>query len=267
MGVGLSYNFNAYDPDDNPDQIVIGSSENVFFELSLEGQVFLSPRFDLVFGADFLHFSNGRSRTPQYGMNLVSTNAKLRYNFRPRIRKQGIDKSLAIRPEFVAHPDLDFSPRWEFYIFGNGGVATPREYWEYRDVYYTMASFGFDVARHYSYRAKVGLGLDITYDESITEMMYDLDGILPHEVSTGEKFVYGIHLGHEYMVQRWTVVTQVGLNLNKRKYNGNWYGRIGMRYDLTKKLFLRVALRIPDGFKADFIEWGGGFYLYNKKKN
>lgn len=266
LGVGLSYHFNAYDPESNPNQQVIGSSENVFFDLAFEGMFYLSPRFDLAFGADFFHFSNGRTRTPQYGMNLVALNTKLRYNFRPRVKKSGVDKTLPIRPELIEHPPMVFSPRWEFYLYGNIGTATPRKYWDYRDVYYTMVSFGVDAARHYNMFGKLGLGLDVTYDESITEIMYDFDGTLPKGVPASEKYVFGLHLGHEYMVQRWTVVTQVGVNLNKREYKGNWYGRVGLRYDLMKRIFLRVALRIPDGFKADFIEWGGGIYLYKKKK-
>ncbi len=70
------------------------------------------------------------------------------------------------------------------------------------------------------------------------------------------------------MIHKWTLVTQLGLTLNKRDLKGNWYARIAFRRDLWDNFFFRAGLKVPEGFVADFIEVGCGVYLYKfaKKK-
>jgi hypothetical protein len=93
------------------------------------------------------------------------------------------------------------------------------------------------------------------------------DGTQFADVQEKDKFVFGAHFGHELMVHRWTIITQLGTNLNQRYYKGTWYARVGLRYDLTHNLFLRVALKTQNKFQADFIEWGAGVSLYKIRKN
>ena len=66
------------------------------------------------------------------------------------------------------------------------------------------------------------------------------------------------------MVHRWTFVAKMGLNLTKRNVKGAWWGRFGLRYDLSKHIFFRGTLKIPNGWKADFIEIGGGYYFLHR---
>jgi hypothetical protein len=62
------------------------------------------------------------------------------------------------------------------------------------------------------------------------------------------------HVYHELMVKRFTLVTQVGVTISKRYIVAKWYGRFGMRIDITRNFFVRGILKIPNAFKADFIE-------------
>ena len=264
LSVGLSFNFSAYDPQKNPYQTAIGSEKNVHFSLNMEAEFLLSERWDMGIGGGLVHFSNGGTRTPQDGLNLLSIDTKFRYHFHSRQRGINPVRSYTLKQDGLSST-LQMTKRWEFYTFINGGVTTPHIYFEFRDVFYRIISFGLDGARHYSYSGKIVTGFDVFYDESIAEDIYAKDGILPASISSREKFIYGVHVGHELMVHRWTLVTQLGLNLNNHRYKGSWYGRFGMRFDVLRNVFLRVALKIPNGFRADFIEWGGGFnfYLFN----
>ena len=260
---GLSYNFIAYDPVHNPDQYAIGSPNNVHAGVMLEARFPLSQRLDATAGLGFVHFSNGRSRTPQRGVNLGSLTAALKYNLAGRYHKpyKNLPKSTP-RPEQIYQQLPEYKSRWEYYGFANVGVATPESKEADRNIYYFMASIGADAAYHYSHRGKAGLGVDWFYDASLSEK-YMISG---NEVPFEDKNYFGIHIGHELMIHRWTLVTQVGIPVIKPAVVGSWYGRAALRYDVTKNFFIRGGLKIPDGFKADWIEWGCGFYFYRIKQ-
>ena len=62
--LGISYDFNPYHVDDNPQNSVIGSQVNVWAGYSLTGQCQDSLRSDITVVAGFIHFSNVRTQTP-----------------------------------------------------------------------------------------------------------------------------------------------------------------------------------------------------------
>lgn len=266
LDFGLSYDFYPYDSLSNPSQTVIGSKRNVFFNPSFEGAFRLSERLDFSVGLNFVHFSNGRIKTPQRGMNLAGLSGKVRYNFRPYTRRHNVQKSLPIRPVNIPHDKYDLPLRWEFSFILNAGYTTPKHYSEFKATHFWVATLGLDALRHYTLCTKIGLGVDLFYDGSIAEEKLLLDGTEFDDVQAIDKFVFGVHFGHELMVHRWTLITQLGTNLNQRYYKGIWFARVGLRYDLTRNIFLRIALKTQDKFQADFIEWGGGVSLYKIKK-
>ena len=262
---GLSYNFLNYDPDDNPEQLAIGTANNIIFQIEAETAFRIMKRLDGAVGIGFTHFSNGRIRTPQRGVNLYHMTGKLRYHVGALYRKDGLREGWPkVRPEPIHHILPKFNPRWEFYVCASGGVATPEgeHLWVDRSLHYFVASTDLSVAYHYSYFGKFGLGVDFFYDESLNEYHVTPQNSLPF----AEEFYWGTHIGHEFMVQRFRVVTHMGITLAQREYKGKWYGRIGLRYDFSKRFFFRATLKFPAGFKADFIEWGLGFSLYKHRK-
>jgi hypothetical protein len=141
----------------------------------------------------------------------------------------------------------------------SAGLTTPEEIWRDRSIHYLASSLSLDVARHYYYFGKLGVGVDFFYDASIAEKMryYKI------QTEFSDLNFWGFHVSHELMVNRFALVTQVGVTLTKRELEGKWWGRFGLRIDLARNVFIRGTLKIPDGFKADFIEWGVGFNFYS----
>ncbi|MCH2046780.1 MAG: hypothetical protein MK212_21880, partial [Saprospiraceae bacterium] len=153
----------------------------------------------------------------------------------------------------------EFKPFIEYYIAASGGITTTLETKQRRDLKYGAASITIDAVKHYSNAGKYGLGFDIFYDNSQQEKY---DGI-----NTDPKYLwwYGIHIGHELKVFRFAVITQVGYNLVDRISKGTIYSRISLRYDFSDKTFARIGLKTLNGAAADFIEWGLGFSINNKR--
>ncbi|MBD0400160.1 acyloxyacyl hydrolase [Flammeovirga sp. EKP202] len=267
LGVGLAYDFFGYDPKDNPDQTAIGSEFNVYFTVSVEGEFKISPRIDGTVGLLFTHFSNGRTRTPNKGVNLYGLNAGIKYNFNTYIPKKGsqfVDSKKDPRLAYIDHTFGEFKPFWEYYTFVAGGWSTSPYDIQDRELYYGVGTIAFDVARHYSYKGKYGIGIDVFHDGSLVE---EYQSQYPNGVPNSKLWYAGIHFSHELLIHRITLVTQVGIPFTNVEGRGGWYARVGGRYDFSRKFFAHLALKTPGGFIADFVEWGVGFRMYSNNKD
>lgn len=113
------------------------------------------------------------------------------------------------------------------------------------------------VHRHYGHKGTYGGGLDVFYDQSLTEQMDDTRFV--------EDVYVGFHISHELKIQRFSLVTQIGSYFSDVKKKGKYFFRLGLKHQFTDQLFWRVSLKTLDGFASDWIEWGVGVSLYNPK--
>ncbi len=252
LKMGLASNWKAYDQVNNPDQKVIGSSVTGYGGVRINYTYKINSRMDFNLGVGLDHFSNGRMRSPNRGLNLPGVQASIRYHLNPLPSFQQ-QNHVALK--------LQLPVRYEVYAVGSLGMVSTFEEMNFRNFYRLAGSLSLDVARHYSPKGKYGLGLDWTYDESL-KVLYKNDypsGQVPFHVLNW----HGIHGSHEYMIHRWSVVTQAGINLKQVGDKGAWYGRLGVRYDLSQSVFVRLGLRVYGSVVSDFIEWGVGYSWYS----
>ncbi len=261
---GLAGNWKPYDQQTNPEQKAIGSHVTGQLGFAVQYDFKLSNRLDGIIGLSLTHFSNGRIRSPNRGLNLYGLNASVRY----RLGASGnsAEQKMAgsfLRVANIHHEIATFHPYNEFYVVGSLGAVTTFQDINNRSLSYMAGSLSIDIAHHFSYTQKLGIGLDWSYDESL-KVVYQND-YPAGSVPTHLLYWPGMHLSYEYMVHRWTFITQAGVNLKVTGDKGLGYGRLGLRYDLTKHIFLRVGLRVYKFVASDFLEWGVG-YSWAKRK-
>ena len=103
LAAGFAYDLNAYDPITNPYNDAVGSKILFYFDFDFAGNHKISQRMDLNYGLHLTHFSNGRTRTPNLGVNMLGLDLGLRYYFnpmRPYVKASGMDFEPPIRPTF-----------------------------------------------------------------------------------------------------------------------------------------------------------------------
>ncbi len=83
FGFGLGYLNRTFDPIDNPSNNAIGSSWNYLVHFRLDAAWKTSPSFSLITGFNLNHFSNGASKLPNLGINLLGGHLGLRYTPQP----------------------------------------------------------------------------------------------------------------------------------------------------------------------------------------
>ena len=261
FSLGLAYHWKPYDTNSNPEQKVIGSAVTAMVSFAIQYEFKLSDRLDGTIGLGINHFSNGRIRSPNRGLNLYGLNTSIRY----RLGHSTAHKKANItfkESKNIHYPTESFKSLYEFYLVGSAGVVTTFKDINNRNIHYWIASGSIDVARHYSYTGKYGVGVDWSYDESL-KVAYAND-YPASAVPTRLLYWPGIHLSHEYMIHRWTFITQVGINLKTVGDKGTGYGRVALRYDLSKHIFIRAGIRVYKTVVSDFIEWGVGYAYYKK---
>lgn len=261
LAVGLTYDLKAWDPESNPYNDAIGSRTTVYFNVNLGGKSQLNREMDLVYGVDLTHFSNGRSFTPNFGLNMFGFNVGMRYHFNPMqkfVQAQDPELILAVRPTYEYRPAPVKPKGYDLSLYASVGTvqAEPKEGKE-GDRYGT-SSIVLDFRRVYAHKGAWYIGADLFYDGSLYEVGDAKEqGLDPVK---GDYFMAGAHVGHEYNIWNIGLVTQLGTYLYKSiEARGNMWMRVGANYKFNDRLFAQVSLKTQNGAAADWIEWGIGY--------
>jgi hypothetical protein len=266
LSAGVSYGFDKYDPTVNPDQQIIGSSVNVYFNVGTGLSYLIGKRWDITLDMDMTHFSNGSTRTPNIGVNLMGLAIGGRYNFNP-VRNYTKKVADGYRPQTRAIFERREMPKYprhlELILFGSiGGKTTTTQI--YDGPTYFISSVSVDLAWAYHHVGKVGIGFDGFYESALRDYPEKIE-----DATFADLSFYGVHIAHYLKMYRLTLVTQLGFNLSPHvDHKGNTYIQVGGSYDITENYFVRAALKTRNGAVADFIEWGMGYripFAYSKK--
>ena len=264
LALGFTYDLNLYDSLKNPYNDAISSKVSVYFNLAVNGVYRINELFDLTYGVDLTHFSNGRTHTPNLGLNMYGLNVGLRYHYNPirRIVQKQIEPGFEPRrrPVFDRSPLPRVHHYHQFTLYGAFGVVQhpgrPRI-----SAYYGTASAVLDYNYRYSHLGSFAAGLDGFYDGSLGQLYTKYN-----TVRATDKMQAGVHFGHHLHIQRLELVTQIGAYILRRDTEkGDMYMRVGIRYNFGTRAFAQIGLKTLKGATADWIEWGGGGVLYRSK--
>jgi hypothetical protein len=273
VGFGLTYNWKKFDFETNPFQYAIGSSNTVFIDAGLNADVWLGKRFNLTAGFTFTHFSNGATRVPNLGINLIAPRVGLKYIFKGR-------------PEFIVKEIPKYEDNWEYIVL----IALSSKQLAFKvtsnnDTSYVAETYGIftlstGINRQISHKVKFGAGLDIGWDNSYNSYIEYEDNKATARVNAGDgnKLSVGAYGSFELVVNKLNVVIQPGWYLYRedwaipdetppegvsypRRKPGGSYQRIGLKYHIFKDTFVGINVRAYDFSIADYIEWNIGYRI------
>ena len=214
----------------------------------------VDDRLDLSVGANFFHFSNGRSNTPQRGVNMGGVNIGAKYNFNAMqnyTKYRNPDLRLDARPTYIKSPKPPLERYGELQFMGSiGTVETEPGEAKNPDgtndstgiqKRYTTSTWSIEYACLAARTLKVHTGFDFMYDASFENYHPDTP---PSEVDFAGKAMLGYHVGFQYLIERISFYYALGWYLYKESpTRGSWYMRAGGRIGLTEKLDAHLALK------------------------
>ncbi|MAE08380.1 MAG: hypothetical protein CL661_06425 [Bacteroidetes bacterium] len=232
----------------------------------------LGKHFNLTGGFTFTHFSNGATRVPNMGINLVAPRVGIKYQFKSRT-------------EFIINEIPKYSYKWEYIalIAGSskqlGFMVDDNLDTTYVAETYGIFTFSTGVNRQISYKVKFGAGLDFSYDGSYNSYIsYENNKTTARlNAGNGNKLAIGAYGSFELVVNKLSVVIQPGwyiyreewkvpetasegISIPRRKPGGS-YQRIGLKYHILNNVFAGINVRAYNFSIADYIEWNIGYRI------
>jgi hypothetical protein len=234
VDLGLSYGINPYDDETNPNNFSTGSSTNVFFGLYLEQSFNLGKHIDVFASGGFTHYSNGALDYPNLGLNMPSFKVGMRYQ--PKVGKV-----------FSTIPEYDRNFTISTYVGGGTMFVFSKDTLTYNSGL-VQPSINYRVG----YKHCVGIGYELSYNESY-RMHWDRN--IQHTPGK-ELWFHAIFASHEFLIERFTILTQLGLYLGKHPVGDKfYYERVGVGYYLTP--WWRAVLNLKAHYiKAEYVELG-----------
>ena len=237
LGAGIAFATEKFNKENNPTNFMISTDLSFFFNLKLNLDYQLNKEFSLGLNAGFSHCSNAALNLPNLGINMLNYGVNIGY----RIFEENYH-TIAINTNI---PKKKWT--YDFTI----GIAT-RGVNEELNKYYLILTNDFAI-NHFLNQKNI-LSLNLHYVLRQGEI-YD------SYYSTTYNSYYGLALGHELLIRRLSVITQLGsyfydTNLNKHY----WYARLGIRYYFTSNIYGMMTLTNRKQ-SADYLQYAIGYRL------
>lgn len=247
QGIGMTTN--PYDKETNFKNNALGSKfmSSNYFLLQYQKQHLLGP-IGFQVGLFFTHFSNGRIKSPNRGINTYGVNIGLNYN---------LDEPLAYKAA-DSLPKVTEPIRYN--IFFKSGINENSVVGSGQKPFYHI---GFYADKRIGRKSALQLGTELFLTESLKEYIKYRSVAFPEQEldpNTDYKRI-GVFAGHEFFINRLSIETQFGVYVYKPfKEELDIYQRLGVKYYITPKIFSGVSLK-SHGAKAEAIEWAIGLRL------
>jgi hypothetical protein len=250
ISLGIASNFEPYDAENNPMNILVGSHRNVYIDLGSQINYRLSKHFQLGAGLAFHHFSNGSTRQPNKGINLIPFTLSATY--RPTTSP----------PDFKRLPDSPKKTDNEYHLHYAIGI---KQFTPQNQQRFLKSTIGFYRSKSFGYKWRLGLGGDLFYADSGRDP--EMAGSKAKKVTALFSGGPALYIDH-VLTRNLYLNGNVGTYLHKNAFNGELkpiFLRIGVRHRVFQHYYAGISIKAHTG-KADFIEWTIGHTWQRKGK-
>lgn len=242
FGTGLSWFTRMFHRINNYKNTAIGSHINAAISLQLAGEIALSRRLSFRPGLSFIHFSNGATKVPNYGINFVAANAGFSYQI---IESQG---------NYITYEPLIITPRPEFHTVISGTV---KDIFPVGGQKFFVGNLALDVRSIFTKHILAGIGFDLTYDVSDREVL-SRTGI---DITNIETLKYAVNLHGGVRLGRLDLCLHAGGYIHQKDDSDGWiYDKITATYNFYGPWLINLTLKTHFA-RADFVAAGLGFKL------
>ncbi len=250
-GVGLGYLTKRFDRLENYKNTAIGSHLNAAVSISLELRIRLAHRLRLTGSLSLTHFSNGSIKTPNYGINIPSVYAGLAYN----LSKPNTYSRSKLLPELYPY---EFDGKKWFQVQFGAGLGYKNMNAETGGSYMVHA-FYTNVLKQISFKSRLGIGFDVSYDGTDKVMIESSNG---EEMESFWPVVKtGGNIAWELMISKVSLVLNVGGYFSGAyKTEGGVYEKLGIWYYINDNIYTSVTIKAHYA-RADYITVGVGYNL------
>ncbi len=266
LGFGVAYDWEEFDPESNPYNLVIGAGKSVYIDVGVKYTYEISKHLDISGQLSFSHFSNGSTKQPNAGINLVAPRINLAYNFqddRPKFVKRELPK---FKSKYEIVTSLTYGSKSDVYDVINPKSAADgaNGYDSLRRESFNVISFIATFNKQISYNSKIGAGADVAIDNSLG-VQYKYNSVTGEkdkiDSELSDKIRIGAFVQYSLVINNLEAILGIGYYL-KGSTPGNYekaYQRLGGRYYIFENFSAGLNLRFYDFSRADHMEFNIGY--------
>lgn len=243
---GVSFGWKPFDEQTNPFNTVVGSKINAYINLGLMLNWRFAPQWDLTAGVGLTHFSNGNTRYPNGGVNLIGGRVGLMRTFGP---EDSDGRTTRARRSDLFKPYVSY----DLILYGalrkKGFVQSERAYLV--PGAFGVAGLNFTPMYNFSRFFRAGLSLDAQYDESanlrdhIANDYQGADELKFHRPPFMEQFAVGVSIRGEIVMPIFSINLGIGKNLiGKGDDTNSFYQVFVLKADVTRNVFLHIGYQL-----------------------
>lgn len=244
--IGLGFNLKPYDENSNPMNQYIGSKVNCYIHMGFYSSAKISPRVNANARVGLKHYSNGSTKRPNAGINLIPINL-------------GVEILLGeLGSPPTSFPEI---PKFETQSFWNLALYTGMKNYDIGAPSYFRGGVGVNYLIQPGYKYKLGLGLDLFWAQG---MSLRFPG---EEFSFQDQTSLAVVGSWEWrLTENLYVPIGLGVYLYRNELNQEmtqYYERIGVRYAFSTNVFAGLQIKAHKA-KADFFEFTVGYMIPNR---
>lgn len=243
IGAGLAYITKRFDLKANPKNTAIGTHINSTIAGNLNLKYKVKKGYYVEGGIAATHFSNALFRSPNLGLNLITTHVAITkdiFKYKCSCEKQS-KNTLHNKKKWGGALDV--------------GIAGKSIYVGDKSVH---AAYNISTQVHVrlSITSKLKAGIEFFHDNTLT-FEAQRQKLFPGEETSVARHI-GMYLGHELWFSRVAVVFRYGYYLHdKWEKNGRHYQKYGVKYQFAKHFYTYAQVK-THFFSADYALWGIG---------
>lgn len=233
MAQGIAITSNPYNRETNSKNKAFGSRilGNTNFGLSyIEEEVFKNVGFEI--GILYTHFSNGRFKSPNSGINTYSLQLGIQYNL--NTAKPKVMDSLITKIE---------KSKIGYAIILRGGINESSIIGMGQKPFFHVSAMA---DKRINKKSSLQLGAEVFFTESQKDLIRFYSVAFPNknvDSSTDYKRA-ALFVGHEFHINKLGIETQLGYYVYKPfKTDISIYNRLGLKYYISKKWFTGISLK------------------------
>lgn len=250
-GVGVGYVPKKYNAETNPRNSAYGSTLTASILFGLEYQIkhIFGSLLNLKFGTFLVHYSNGKTKSPNTSTNNFGVQLGLSHEF------SETDQS------YTSHPQVPLFKTWNWDIMLASG-ANDSGIWNVKNE--AFLTLGTSINKRLSQKSSLNFGVEAFLFPSVkTYIQYQAAAYSEEQTYQGDEDWkrVGLFLGHELYLGKWSVLTHIGYYAYYPvNYQTREYIKVGLRHYINDKLFVSLALKSHYS-KAEAVEYGIGIRL------
>ncbi len=248
VGAGLAYLTRKFDRIGNYKYTAIGSHLNAAINLMVEYRWKPVNYLQVSAGLQLMHFSNGSTKTPNYGLNIPALSGGVAF----RLNKENKYIRRRARPdlrmfEFDGKETIEMKIATTFAVKEIGDADGER---------YPVYAASVSALKNLGYKNKLGLCFDASWDgsDALLVARTESEPYPAHKLTKP-----GISAAYEMVLSRLSFAFNFGFYLGgKDKSEGMTYYKAGINYLITKNLTTNLTLKTHFA-RADFVGIGLGY--------